>query len=999
MDYSDEHEQFDHSVCAYQPDTFNCDEHVCSLSEWSCGDGQCINETNRYQWQESAAATKTQCHSMREYTYMCELSDQYKLWTSSNGICYDSSTVHLFDKKSNKLNETTHEYCLYLVKCALSGGMEQNCPCGRLNCDRYIIQNCSSTIQYPPKGLLTPYLIAHYLNDRKWSGRKQPDFYLTSGSIRCRGYQVKTQVNISAWLVNTVDRRHIGLADYLCNSYDVLKDASGPQFHSSCYANVSLTLGKKLPYAFLDVCQQCISQYRINDGTRDCLNNKDELLQQISTCTNGVRRHRFRCSSEQDTCLIVKALGDSVKHCGQGNDELIYESGQSLLMTKCERFEDEGCGFLREYILRSENISNNSTQIIVKTQIPFRFYCNTFWDLPDKFDELFETCRTWICARNEFQCGTGQCIPKYYVCDGEWDCSDASDELFDINHLSAHNKMVNLTKSQTACGTKMSGKDQAFDGFCDTSKEYPCLLANFTRLSQTLDTRPCINISQIGDNTVDCLGGLDERNTLSHCHKMTQLGFDFQCPSNPDVCISNQYLCTTANRCPNRNDDSPFCGVYSNTCAGLLDFLCINNTCVKNARCDGEIDCAYGEDEYWCNQHTVKSNSKLYRVSKQQSELSTKKYIKLPSYPPSFSEMINIKEEKHLVKRDVGADVSSFRDSSMCNRGVAMRHHSQTIVCFCPPSYYGQHCEYHSDRITSYVHINMSHSLYVQLAIDPNMAFKVLVLLIHEKEIIHNRQFDFRPAADGLSIVKKKHHLLYSREAKLLEAKIRRNSNRSSIVDHHPYYLQYEAYQLNTDKLINFVGVWKYPIFFDFLPSFRLAKTLHITNIHSKTCQPDPCNLPNAECHILQNEPEKYVCLCKTGYSGEDCSVQDQYCVNNFCHPNSWCKPSYLGSTAGSRLPFCLCPLDVYGTKCGLVYDQCQKNPCKNNGTCYPSTNDLKKTDCVCGKDYSGDYCQSQKGAIDLVIHANNFSGISVIQYLDIDFKTFKLVLVHQKIL
>jgi hypothetical protein len=59
MDYSDEREQFDDSVCAYQPDTFICDEHVCSLSEWSCGDGQCINEINRYEWQESAAAIKT----------------------------------------------------------------------------------------------------------------------------------------------------------------------------------------------------------------------------------------------------------------------------------------------------------------------------------------------------------------------------------------------------------------------------------------------------------------------------------------------------------------------------------------------------------------------------------------------------------------------------------------------------------------------------------------------------------------------------------------------------------------------------------------------------------------------------------------------------------------------------------------------------------------------------------------------------------------------------
>jgi len=32
------------------------------------------------------------------------------------------------------------------------------------------------------------------------------------------------------------------------------------------------------------------------------------------------------------------------------------------------------------------------------------------------------------CTRTEFQCGSGQCIPRTYVCDHEIDCEDGSDE-------------------------------------------------------------------------------------------------------------------------------------------------------------------------------------------------------------------------------------------------------------------------------------------------------------------------------------------------------------------------------------------------------------------------------------------------------------------------------------------------------------------------------------------------------------------------------------------
>ena len=996
MDLSDEQQPFDHSTCAYQVNSLMCDEHLCGVDEWSCGDGQCIPEKNRYEWQEYTLST--QCHSMREYIHMCELSDRYQLWTSIDGTCY-SANVTLLDEKLSKTD------CLYLIKCALFGGIHKNCPCRGPLCSHIITQVCPLTISYPPKGLLSPYLVAHYSSGRWWLGNKQPDFYTISGSIRCRGYQARTHPNGSIRFNKTIDRRHIELENMFCHSREIERNYDGSRYHSSCYANISHTLGRRLPYAFVDVCEKCLVQYRINDGVRDCLRGEDEGSQQKNTCTDHVRRHRFHCSSELETCLPLKALGDSVSHCPHGDDEFAYGSLDSLSRTKCRQWKDDGCNFLQEYIFKSSSRSGNNTATMTNTRIPFRSYCNTFWDLKDQSDESLETCQSWICAQNEFQCRTGQCIPKHYVCDDEWDCDDASDELLGTNHLSFHNQMISLTENQTRCAIKMSNKVQPFETFCNITSGYPCLLINLTHISDIFRTWPCISINQIGDEKIDCLDGLDERNTQTHCHGMHQMGLSLQCRSTPNVCIDEQNLCTNDGRCPNQADDVVYCSDRPENCSDSKDFVCMNSTCVKGARCDGNFDCEYGEDEYRCSSYGLGTAVKHYRLSKQQDQMEVKKYITWSRYPPKPTEEKNItKDEKHNIsKRSAPIPVPSSIAALMCNRGVAVTRFPNTIVCLCPPSYYGNYCEYHSDRITSYVHLNISHNMYLaHSTVDVQLSIKVLVLLICEDQIVHSQQFHYRPAYDLYHRFKKRHYLIYSKETKLLEEKVRRILNRTSIVDHSPYYLQYEAYELKPNNSISVLSVWRYSIFFDFLPSFRFAKVLRYPDPHSPVidsrCQSNLCNSSTAECHILQNDPKKYVCLCKSGYTGERCSIPDPYCAQNFCHPSALCKPNYLGRTAGHRLPLCLCPLDIHGTRCGLSYDQCCSNPCKNNGSCYPSTSNILKPNCICHEDYHGDLCEFAKEMIHLTVRKNNVSGVSVIQYFAIDFTTLDLIHTHQEV-
>lgn len=1005
MDYSDEQWSYKGKTCADEADPLNCDEHVCRVTEWSCGDGQCIDEKNRYEWQESSATLKTQCQSMREYSYICELSGLYNLWTSLDGRCYHSSTIHLLEEKWNEQNQTSAEYCIYLIKCALSAGVYRNCSHNRSTGELYIRENCSSVIQYPSKGLFAPYLISAYNKDRKWHENKQPDFYMMVGSIRCFGYHARTDINQPIRLENIIDKKHVRLANIFCEHNHILKDLSGDQFHPLCYANISYTLDKKLPYAFNDVCSRCISQYRINDGTQDCLDGKDEKVQNTNTCTDQVRHHRFQCSASKETCLPLTTLGNSIADCPHGDDE--FASGTSLPTVKCDYSSDRGCYFLREYINKSTILSDDSTQIITTAKLPFRFYCNTFWDLQDRSDESEEECRSWICHRSEYQCRNGQCVPTDYVCDGEWDCFDASDELFDFDHLSDHNRMVNLSKEINTCVTMKSNQAQVFNDFCNISVEYPCLLINFTQPSDIFSIRPCINISQIGDYKVDCLGGLDERNTLTQFKGMHQFGFNFQCRSSPSESIDAHNLCTSGSRCSNRQDDFPLCGNEITSCSRSKQFLCFNGTCTTDGRCDGMNQCAYGEDEYWCSPDKEQLNAKGYRTTKRREQINGNKDFTLSIYPSKITgNTTTIPKLKVLIKRDAPIqthDSESLRDVLTCNRGMAVLHHTNSVICLCPPAYYGERCEYHSDRLTSYVHLEVSRIVYPQPITDVNIAMKVLILLMYENQIIHHQHFQLRPVFDTSRNVKQTRYLIYSRELKLLEKKIHRNRNRSSILEHFPYSLQYEVYELNLNNGIKLMGVWRYPIFFDFLPSFRFAKTLQFLekqpDLAQSPCRSNPCHSLNAKCHILQNDPANYICLCKSGYSGKDCEITDQSCANNFCLSNSLCKSTYLGVTAGSRLPLCLCSLDRYGTRCGLSYDQCQSNPCKNNGSCYPNVNEMRDSFCVCDNDYDGKQCQNKKKAIDLFINKNNVSGVSVIQYFQIRLNTLKLQLAYREVL
>ena len=470
---------------------------------------------------------------------------------------------------------------------------------------------------------------------------------------------------------------------------------------------------------------------------------------------------------------------------------------------------------------------------------------------------------------DETECENWPCNNYYTRCDGFWSCPDGADEENCIT--------PQLCPAHTL----------------------PCVsLVNYTF--------SCLPASQVSDENIDCLGAADES---LHCRNQI-----------------TEYTKSGGFRCGN-----------SDTCL------------VQSRMCDSKNHCSFGDDEVFCEGHYrmcyYKDQFNLSIVEEAICRLDFLDKISFSLIISSEYPLLNNRTIKHITHQTIEQHsmmnfIADEPDDSTwfwrCNYGVHVRqwlgNNNESSRCFCSPDYYGDTCQYQSQRVsfTAQVRVVNHHGIHT-----------ILVTLIDDdgdrEEINSYQQF--------VSVESPYCERYYSAYLTYLL----RPNNISKI-----YSVRVDVFDRN--NLTNLAS-WHFSIPFPFLPVNRMAVVLDIPA--HRIPKPTPCPLAceHGECMKYMNKDKCY-CQCDSGWSGARCHIPIR---SNDCSSDSICA-----GVIHSR-PICICPFRKSGPRC-LLKLSCPKDHCQNNADCEVADDGMNEFPyaCICPERYCGTRCESLKSKLEI---------------------------------
>ncbi|CAF1362508.1 unnamed protein product [Adineta steineri] len=412
----------------------------------------------------------------------------------------------------------------------------------------------------------------------------------------------------------------------------------------------------------------------------------------------------------------------------------------------------------------------------------------------------------------------------------------------------------------------------------------------------------CLPVDQVRGGAVDCFSASFVQFNFLIVPNITFQMYKFRC-WNDTKCIEDENLCNANENCP-MYDNELFCPNRSQLCHES-DFDKLPNM--------QDISC-----------QVINKPFPLFS------------FDTALNYPSLYTSQTKFNGNQISDEMITSSSVKSIIQSEICNSGLYVYHrlgvNNYSSLCFCPPNYYGNRCQYQNQRV----------SLTLTLAtVEQPVIYAIIITLIEDdndqQEIHSYHQFTYASLKYCGKLVNL--YLLYSKRGK--------NNSKN-------YSIRIDAF--NKDSLTYLIS-WHLTIPFVFLPVNRISAFLTLPI--SRPFDPKYCTLQcyKGTCMKYHNE-ERFFCRCYSGWSGAQCHIPIDC---SMCKLNSIC----IGSMRNRSI--CVCPYGKFGSSCRLRL-VCPIGICKNNGRCIVIDERMidKSYVCFCSEQFSGPRCENVKHRIDI---------------------------------
>ena len=546
-----------------------------------------------------------------------------------------------------------------------------------------------------------------------------------------------------------------------------------------------------------------------------------------------------------------------------------------------------------------------------------------------------------------------KCVSRKVFADGRCNCrpvmyGGCEDELFPDTHPALHISFPHICNHILQFGPILiDGKEQSDESECE---QWPChnvythcngildcsdgideldchppLLINcssrsFVCLSHLTTDYTCLSAEKINDGNIDCIGAVDEAERCQKFPAKSYFGRFFCDSSTGPICILHSMLCDTYHACLNDIDET-FCGQLKNPNIFMVNGICDN----EDASTRSDIE------EFLCNQFKQFTGEKAVYFSLGRITKADRPEIihtsKMASISVSKNEMISL--DQHHCHSDPSTRVWLNKDTK-----------NMTMSCLCPPSHYGNRCQYQNERVSLTIQFRAFSDSW-------QTPFIIIVSLIDDTDqrTIHShQQLTYIPVPNCKT--KYNIELLYATRPK----------NQSQL-----YFVHLDIYEKK--KILSYRGSLHLSLPFMFLPIQRVAVQLDIpyTGYDIHNCSNSSCGDHGRCVRYFDDSKDRWFCQCDERWSGRYCHLPH----NCSCSSGSMC----LANLANNR-SLCVCPIDKWGPRCLLENRACRSNGiCKNGGQCIPAHSYMALDDefiCICQKGYSGRECQVSPNTIKL---------------------------------